>query len=178
MSVISSVFSLHHPLKCVTLMIRECSSPSFLKLSFWNHLKRSSQLVNLPSVLMGTGFAYESSRLLPGEVLLWAEHPKLVDLWRVFCTCHCFFSSSLQLFCLLPITLLIINYNACTYQILLVTLYLVLFCLFFVFLNFLTCFVVLLFHNYICQSNRCGMKSGSVHCFICFSFFNKNAPDL
>lgn len=160
-------------------LMRESSSPGFHKLSFlkiiWKDivphpLHPPLQLVNLPSVLMGTGFAYKSSRFLPDKALLAAERPKLVDLWRVFCTCHRFFCSSLQLFCLLPITIIIItNYNACTYQIVLVILYSSYFLLFFFFffLN-LTCFVVLLFHDYVCQSNRCGMKSGSVHCFICF----------
>lgn len=43
-----------------------------------------------------------------------------LSLWRMFCTCHCFFSSSLQLSLPLPIKVIIINYSACTYQIILV----------------------------------------------------------
>lgn len=60
-----------------------------------------------------------------------------LSLWRIFCTCPCFFSSSLQLLLPLPITIIIINYSACTYQITVILFFLV-----------WHVFVVLLFHDY------------------------------
>lgn len=72
-----------------------------------------SQLLNCPPVLRGTEvLLVESSRFLPDEVLLGAEPPELVDLWKVFCTYR--FSSAANFFCLLPITTVIIN-HICLY---------------------------------------------------------------
>lgn len=123
-------------------LLRQVSTSLALEIHLNGIVPTTLQLVHLLSVLMGKGFAYRSSRFLPGDVLLRWALPKLLDLWRVFCTfCHCFFSSSLQLFCLLPITIIITNYNACTYQIVLVISY----CGYVFFSISLTCFVVLLF---------------------------------
>lgn len=57
-----------------------------------------------------------------------------LSLWRMFCTCYCFFSSSLQLSLPLPIKVIIINYSACTYQIILVISFCFVFSLFDMFL--------------------------------------------
>lgn len=76
-----------------------------------------------------------------------------------------FFSSSLQLICLFAYTIILIIYDACTYWVVLVISY----CnvsFYFLFVSS-TCFVVFLFMIAF-VSQRCGMKSGSVYCFICF----------
>lgn len=103
----------------VPVSVRGCEGVTVVPLSL---LEISNCPINNLSVIYSVfshHFSSDDNRFFVHKTFDFCSDQSFLGLWRIFCTCHRFFSS-LQLSLPLPITIIIINYSACTYRIIVI----------------------------------------------------------
>lgn len=105
---------------CTSVPVRGCEGVTVVPLS---SLEIRNCPINNLSVIYSVfshHFSSDDNRFFFHKTFNFCSDQSFLSLWRIFCTCHRFFSSSLQLSLPLPITILINNYSACRYQIIVI----------------------------------------------------------